>query len=404
MILYVICPSVRLRNWLPRDLRNSRRMRETLGANPDLGSGWCVSAISRGGDGFEFLFCDFMGFTSWNFFPNLQFWSADMEYLCNFLLCAGVDRLYPFIKHFHMYSTIVGGVILWKNAFYDLSKKMQDGYGGDTKFHPWRYPGKAPVKDACGVTAGGTAPLGQLDPPPGETTGAAGKTLPPLLEETVWIAGSEVEAKKGIERCWMMLNGRQIDTNWQKNSTWPERSSEWYHNMVIDSSQEWFLVIIIHIPTYFEWIFQMHQKLQKGRLGHCCKSWWWLPVSPLSCWRRSNWRMFSKNSFGLCWWRFLAFPTFHIWPILTHHFMNFTWVMLLQIHNVMWVFCREFAMYECMGSFVWSSQKFWGSMAAVWQRIWSFNSHYYKGSSTDWWDSWWQMFLLFTKLLLFLMV
>ena len=54
------------------------------------------------------------------------------------------------------------------------------------------------MKDACGVTAGGTAPLGQLDPPPGETTGAAGKTLPPLLEETVWIAGSEVEATQGL--------------------------------------------------------------------------------------------------------------------------------------------------------------------------------------------------------------
>lgn len=42
----------------------------------------------------------------------------------------------------------------------------------------------------------------------------------------------------------------------------------------------------------------------------------------------------------------------------SRHFMNFTWVMLLQIHNVMWIFCREFAMYECMGSFVWSSQNF----------------------------------------------
>lgn len=89
---------------------------------------------------------------------------------------------------------------LSKNAkIMTCPKMMQDGYGGDTKFHPWRYPGKAPVKDACGVTAGGTAPLGQLDPPPGETTGAAGKTLPPLLEETVWIAGSEAEATKGLK-------------------------------------------------------------------------------------------------------------------------------------------------------------------------------------------------------------
>ena len=101
-----------------------------------------------------------------------------------------------------MYFTILGGVRLCpKMHFMTCPKMMEDGYGGDTKFHPWRYPGKAPVKDACGVTAGGTAPLGQLDPPPGETTGAAGKTLPPLLEETVWIAGSEAEAKKGIEGC-----------------------------------------------------------------------------------------------------------------------------------------------------------------------------------------------------------
>ncbi len=95
-----------------------------------------------------------------------------------------------------MYSTILSGVRRWYILW--LAQKSQDGYGGDTKFHPWRYPGKAPVKDACGVTAGGTAPLGQLDPPPGETTGAAGKTLPPLLEETVWIAGSEVEATQGL--------------------------------------------------------------------------------------------------------------------------------------------------------------------------------------------------------------
>lgn len=211
---YVICPSVRLRNWLPRDLRNSRRMRETLGANPDLGSGWCVSAISRGGDGFEFLFCDFMGFTSWNFFPNLQFWSADMEYHCNF--CC-VETNWPFIS-FHQTFPHVFHYFGWcetlKNAkMMTCPKMMQDGYGGDTKFHPWRYPGKAPVKDACGVTAGGTAPLGQLDPPPGETTGAAGKTLPPLLEETVWIAGSEVEAKK---RDWKALNDVEWQTNWYK--------------------------------------------------------------------------------------------------------------------------------------------------------------------------------------------
>ena len=48
----------------------------------------------------------------------------------------------------------------------------KDGYGGDTTLHPWRFPGKAPVADACGLTAGMGLPLGQKDPPPGFTTGA----------------------------------------------------------------------------------------------------------------------------------------------------------------------------------------------------------------------------------------
>ena len=72
--------------------------------------------------------------------------------------------------------------------------EWQDGYGGDTKYHPWRYPGNAPVKDACGVTAGGRQPLGQLDPPPGFSTGYEGKALPKLLEKTEWVAGTTVEA------------------------------------------------------------------------------------------------------------------------------------------------------------------------------------------------------------------
>ncbi len=123
---------------------------------------------------------------------------------------------------------------------------------------------------------------------------------------------------------------------------------------------------------------------EKGRLGHCCKSWWWLPVSPLSCWRRSNWRMFSKNSFGLCWWSLLTFQTFQIWPILIHHFMNFTWINVFADSQCDVDIFKEFAMY---GQFCLVFSNFWGSMAAVRQRIWSFNSHYCKGSSTDWWDS-----------------
>eukprot|EP00435_Cladocopium_sp_Y103_P004983 s109_g1.t1 len=76
--------------------------------------------------------------------------------------------------------------------------QWQDGYGGDTKYHPWRYPGNAPVKDACGLTAGGREPLGQLDPPPGFTTGSEGKALPKLLEKTEWVAGTTVEVAWGI--------------------------------------------------------------------------------------------------------------------------------------------------------------------------------------------------------------
>ena len=37
-----------------------------------------------------------------------------------------------------------------------------DGHGANTTHFPWRYPGKAPVVDACGVTGGGVPPLGQV--------------------------------------------------------------------------------------------------------------------------------------------------------------------------------------------------------------------------------------------------
>ena len=116
----------------------------------------------------------------------------------------------------------------------------QDGYGGATTYHPWRFPGKAPVKDACGITAGGTAPLGQLDPPPGFPTGEEGMSLPKLLEKTEWVAGSEVEVPwKNAEK----LVGFVI-------------SFESNHHHGLESF--------------------------RGGLGHCCKSWGRLPVPPLS--------------------------------------------------------------------------------------------------------------------------
>lgn len=87
--------------------------------------------------------------------------------------------------------------LLWGQDDHLLQYK-EDGYGGDTKYHPWRYPGNAPVKDACGVTAGGRQPLGQLDPPPGFSTGYEGKELPKLLEKTEWVAGTTVEVAWGI--------------------------------------------------------------------------------------------------------------------------------------------------------------------------------------------------------------
>jgi len=46
--------------------------------------------------------------------------------------------------------------------------------------------------------AGGRQPLGQLDPPPGFSTGYEGKELPKLLEKTEWVAGTTVEVAWGI--------------------------------------------------------------------------------------------------------------------------------------------------------------------------------------------------------------
>lgn len=73
--------------------------------------------------------------------------------------------------------------------------------GDWTRSHPWRFPGSAPVSNACGLNGGGVCS--------GETgTGAEaffgykqghrGTDLPPLLKQTTWIAGTDVEVAWGI--------------------------------------------------------------------------------------------------------------------------------------------------------------------------------------------------------------
>jgi len=77
--------------------------------------------------------------------------------------------------------------------------------GTPTTYFPWRYPGKAPVLDPCGVTAGGDKP-GQRDPPPGPKAGvyasardsASQKYAPELLDGTKWRIGSIVEVAWAI--------------------------------------------------------------------------------------------------------------------------------------------------------------------------------------------------------------
>ena len=83
----------------------------------------------------------------------------------------------------------------------DLIAYRTDGHGSVTTYFPWRYPGKAPVLDSCGVTGGGTPPLGQLDPPTGHLAGEYGTDTaraPVLLETTHWVAGSVVEVAFGL--------------------------------------------------------------------------------------------------------------------------------------------------------------------------------------------------------------
>mmetsp|Transcript_15145 Transcript_15145/g.32669 ORF Transcript_15145/g.32669 Transcript_15145/m.32669 type:complete len:537 (-) Transcript_15145:364-1974(-) len=81
----------------------------------------------------------------------------------------------------------------------DLLQFKNDGHGKETTYFPWRYPGSAPVVDACGAAGGGVAPtFGQKDPPPGTAEGERGSALPPLLGKTTWIAGGTAKVGWGI--------------------------------------------------------------------------------------------------------------------------------------------------------------------------------------------------------------
>jgi len=78
-----------------------------------------------------------------------------------------------------------------------------------TKYHPWRYPGSAPVLDPCGVAGWNLSKSSDLDPiftqvypPQGVPSGSRGTDAPynnKLLAETVWIAGSTAEVAWAIE-------------------------------------------------------------------------------------------------------------------------------------------------------------------------------------------------------------
>jgi len=71
-----------------------------------------------------------------------------------------------------------------------------------TKFNPWRFPGSAPVADACGIAGGWTTegPVGSGGTAPfGVPQGMPGSNLSKLLKETVWIAGSVAEVALAIQ-------------------------------------------------------------------------------------------------------------------------------------------------------------------------------------------------------------
>jgi hypothetical protein len=71
-----------------------------------------------------------------------------------------------------------------------------------TRLHPWRFPGSAPVADACGL-AGGWQTMGKVvnggRPPFGIPQGFEGSKMSKLLKETVWIAGSIAEVAFALQ-------------------------------------------------------------------------------------------------------------------------------------------------------------------------------------------------------------
>merc|ERR1712166_1199560 len=86
---------------------------------------------------------------------------------------------------------------------------LDDIYKEDdwTKHHPWRYPGSAPVEDACGIS-GGWYSTSESSPthaqmsgwgvPQGEK-GSNSSFDAPLIYRTQWVAGSQVEVAWGIQ-------------------------------------------------------------------------------------------------------------------------------------------------------------------------------------------------------------
>jgi hypothetical protein len=73
-----------------------------------------------------------------------------------------------------------------------------------TKYHPWRYPGSAPLVDPCGLAGGWYTPGAEFAggwAPPGVPQGAGGSEAPwnsALSHQTTWIAGTEAEVAWGI--------------------------------------------------------------------------------------------------------------------------------------------------------------------------------------------------------------
>merc|ERR1712199_132418 len=71
-------------------------------------------------------------------------------------------------------------------------------------YHPWRYPGSAPIIDPCGLAGGWYTPGADFAggwAPPGVSQGQAGSFAPwntSLSLKTRWVAGSTAEVAWGI--------------------------------------------------------------------------------------------------------------------------------------------------------------------------------------------------------------